>query len=176
MCFDLRHFILFYLMRPRLYLAPTPPPPFVSPCSLLCCPFGACEMHFWWQLMEFLLPLKRALWWPDQNTPRSYKSLPFPPTHFHSQSQLTWHLFVLHGTGEREEVGRGLCCANDCWGLAYFIKVSQTLVGWVERYLLFFWWVVPTQLYKKKIPCYLAFIFIAINKRNLYILCSHTKL
>lgn len=101
---------------------------------------------------------------------------PLPPTHFHSQSQLTWHLFVLHGTGEREEVGRGLCCANDCWGLAYFIKVSQTLVGWVEKYLLYFWWVVPTQLYKKKIPCYLAFIFIAINKRNLYILCSHTKL
>lgn len=100
MCFDLRHFILFYLMRPCLY---PPSPPLVSPCSLLCCPFGACEMHFWWQLMEFLLPLKRALWWPDQNTP--HLLTPLPPTHYHSQSQLTWHLFVLHGTGEEKRWG-----------------------------------------------------------------------
>lgn len=85
-----------------------PPPLALS--SLLSCPFAACEMHFWWQLMEFLLPLKRALWWPDQNTPHSYKSLPFPlplhpPPHSHFQSQLTWHLFVLHGTREGRRDG-----------------------------------------------------------------------
>lgn len=66
---------------------------------------------------------------------------PLPhPSHSHFQSQLTWHLFVLHGAGGRKKAGeRGLSCANDCWGLAYFIKVSQTLVGGeVERYLYFF--------------------------------------